>query len=263
MKKKRYPILKIIGKELVGEGKFYSNASHPYWEIVYIISGEGKFIVDKKTTYSLCGGKIILVKPNVIHSSIPKNKGYFVYWLLIDYPNWGLLPSSVKSIEVTIQERTILETTLSILLKYFVLSAPEEIINNLLSVFISILKMEFSMKKIKKPFFSFKISPVSTKIINIIEENYNKPLRISDISSHLHLSSDRIMHIFKKEVGCSIKKYLIQYRVNMVKHFLLSNPSMPIKEIAHKTGFKNLNHFYLQFKRIVGISPSKYRQSQT
>jgi AraC family transcriptional regulator of arabinose operon len=257
-KKKNKILLKSIGKEII-KGKFYSNTSHPYWELIYVVKGKGNFFVENKICYSLWGGKAILVKPGIVHSSFPKNNGYLVYCVFFDYPKWKILPSSVKSTEILVEDPIIFETFLSIILKYFVLSFPKEYISNLFSIFLTLLKIEINKQKIIKHKIT-KIGWVSKKIIDFIEENYYKPLKIKEISSYVHLSPSRIMHIFKEEVGCSINKYIIQYRINMAKHFLVSDLSMPIKEVAHLTGFRNLNYFFLQFKKYVGISPKKYRQ---
>ena len=44
---------------------------------------------------------------------------------------------------------------------------------------------------------------------------------------------------------------------------MLTETSLGIHEIAVRLGFKNPSHFYVLFKKYVGMSPLQYRKIQT
>ena len=69
-----------------------------------------------------------------------------------------------------------------------------------------------------------------------------------------------INRVFKKNSGVSLHNFLVNYRVNMAMEILRSS-SIPVKEITSMVGFSDIPHFIKTFKKITGISPSKYRNS--
>jgi AraC-like DNA-binding protein len=258
----KYPILKLIGREWIKKEKKYFSASHPFWELIYIVEGNGIFKIENKEL-TLEEGKVILIRPNIIHSSEPRKNGYLVYCLFIDYPNWGILKKKGKSIDFICQERVIFHSLLSSLLKYYTLSENKNIIKFLLNSLIEMLKFEIFLQsekvlhnnKNRKKIF------LAEKIRCMIEENYAEQIKFSDIAKKLGLSYSRVAHIFKEIYGISMKNYLIQYRLNMAKYYLTSQPQLPIKTIIRKVGFNNTNYFYVQFKKFFGLSPSLFRLS--
>ncbi|MBI4027059.1 MAG: helix-turn-helix domain-containing protein [Verrucomicrobia bacterium] len=261
----KHPILRLIGKEWVREGKRYPDSAHPFWEIVYVVEGKGTFLVENQRHYPLAEGKLILIKPEVVHASFPSKQGYLAYCLFLDWPGWNILPEGSRSIEVKVQETILIELLLDRILECFVSGSQTQMVANLSNALVYLLKTEL-LRRTTAPAFSSsarhcKAALISKKIIRMIEARYGQPLKVADMARQAGLSQSRMFFIFKKAVGCPPNAYLIQYRLNMAKHFLLSDPSVPIKKIASETGFRNLNHFYLQFKKSVGATPAQYRQT--
>jgi AraC-like DNA-binding protein len=56
--------------------------------------------------------------------------------------------------------------------------------------------------------------------------------------------------------------YLSRVRVAKAKTLLL-NPHLRISEIAYDVGFQSLTHFNRMFRKIVGESPSYYRETKS
>ena len=55
-------------------------------------------------------------------------------------------------------------------------------------------------------------------------------------------------------------RHLINIRIKNAKQ-LLVDTSLPLSEIAEKTGFENGYYFSTAFKKEVGLSPSEYRKT--
>ena len=91
-----------------------------------------------------------------------------------------------------------------------------------------------------------------------IEENYQHPISIDEISDVCHFSSSHFMKYFKKVMGTSFTDYLNEYRLSMASRLLLSS-SDNILEIAAECGYDNLSYFNRLFKKKYGVTPSAYR----
>ncbi|MBE7087323.1 MAG: helix-turn-helix domain-containing protein [Clostridiales bacterium] len=97
-------------------------------------------------------------------------------------------------------------------------------------------------------------------IINYIEAHYDQPdLSLQSISEEFFFSPPYLSRLFKKEVNIPISKYIIQLRLNKAKKMLQSN-QFKISTISYACGYSSPYYFSLEFKRNVGMSPSKYKQ---
>ena len=64
---------------------------------------------------------------------------------------------------------------------------------------------------------------------------------------------------FKSETGQTLNQYLTDYRIKMSKQFL-SDPLYKITDISAKVGYSDGNYYSKAFRKIVGLSPSEYRE---
>lgn len=98
------------------------------------------------------------------------------------------------------------------------------------------------------------LHPISSKIMDYINENYKGNITLSDIAKHFFLSVSSVSHIFKDEFGVSIKKYIIEKRMNKIR-ICLQNGKRP-QEVSEEFGFCNYSTFYRNYCKHFGIPPS-------
>ena len=98
--------------------------------------------------------------------------------------------------------------------------------------------------------------------IDYVRKNYARDLSIEVLADHLHLSSVYFSHLFKSETGVAFSSYLAQHRIAVAKD-LLKNTGYSLMEITRKVGFQNYNYFIQVFKKTVGVTPLRYRLTQT
>ena len=79
------------------------------------------------------------------------------------------------------------------------------------------------------------------------------------MSEHVHLSSSYVCTLFKSETGMTLNQYLTDYRIKMSKQ-LLADPRYKITDISSKVGYSDGNYYSKTFRKIVGLSPSEYRE---
>lgn len=77
----------------------------------------------------------------------------------------------------------------------------------------------------------------------------------------MFLSSSYLCTLFKNETGLTLNQYLTDFRIEKAKK-LLTDPRYKIAEISAKVGYSDGNYFGKTFKKMVGVSPSEYREQK-
>ena len=93
-----------------------------------------------------------------------------------------------------------------------------------------------------------------------IRKNYHRDmLSVREIAEAAWLSTAYACTLFKSETGTTINQFISNYRIERAK-LLLADPRYKITDIASRLGYSDSNYFGKSFKRLVGLSPSEYRE---
>lgn len=98
------------------------------------------------------------------------------------------------------------------------------------------------------------------KVMDFIDAHYNEPLTVERIAREVYLSSSRLSHIVKDELGMTLIDYLSRVRVDKAK-MLLKNEEFPIAQIAQEVGFSDQSYFTKVFKKVEKCTPKIFRQN--
>lgn len=98
------------------------------------------------------------------------------------------------------------------------------------------------------------------KAIDFIHINYSRKIRVSEVANFIGLDRKYISKLFKDIVGVTIQDYLISFRINKAKE-MMKDKQLSIGDISRSIGYDNPLIFSKIFKKVNGISPSKYRDS--
>lgn len=88
---------------------------------------------------------------------------------------------------------------------------------------------------------------------------YEKDISLKKIADALCMSQAQIIAIFKKTFNMTPYQYFAKKRVEIAANLLL-NSTMQIREIAELLNYSDQPYFSNAFKKIMGVSPEKYRK---
>ena len=104
--------------------------------------------------------------------------------------------------------------------------------------------------------------PKDSRIQKVIQALNQDPSRtLAELAHHCQISTSRLSHLFKDEIGINVKNYRLDCRLQIAAAMLVST-SMPIKEIAYTVGYRHSSSFVRAFKTHFGLSPACYRREQ-
>jgi AraC family L-rhamnose operon regulatory protein RhaS len=96
------------------------------------------------------------------------------------------------------------------------------------------------------------------RVLMYLHHNYQNDISVSDLVRLCDINRTTLAERFSRETGFSIKAYLNKLRINIAMT-MIHDTSLPIQEIAYRTGFNDITHFGRIFKKITSHSPSGYR----
>jgi len=95
-----------------------------------------------------------------------------------------------------------------------------------------------------------------------VETHYHKRIGEEEVAQLCGMNISTFSRNFKKEHEVTFRNYLISYRIRKARE-LLQNPNASVTDIAYTVGYNDPSYFTRTFRRIVGMSPSRYREVNT
>lgn len=97
------------------------------------------------------------------------------------------------------------------------------------------------------------------KALSFIEGNFEKQIQLSDAAESASISSAYLSKLFASHIDSSFVDYLTRQRIEKAVS-LMNTGGLSVKDIAFRTGYQDPNYFSKIFKKIMGVSPTKYLQ---
>ena len=106
-----------------------------------------------------------------------------------------------------------------------------------------------------------KDSPAVSKIqasVSYMERHSQDPtLTVGEIAKQSFMSEVYFRKLFREEFGVSPQKYIISLRIQNAVG-LIATGYYSLQEVARLSGYQDYKYFSVEFKRIMGVSPSEY-----
>ncbi|HRZ99841.1 MAG TPA: AraC family transcriptional regulator, partial [Candidatus Paceibacterota bacterium] len=95
--------------------------------------------------------------------------------------------------------------------------------------------------------------------ISHLETHLAEPINLDEMANRAEMSKRSFIRAFRAATDRTPVAYLIQLRINRAAS-LLRHSTDSVTEIAFKVGFEDSNYFTRQFRKILGVSPRRYRR---
>lgn len=97
------------------------------------------------------------------------------------------------------------------------------------------------------------------KVIRYIQDNYDKPIKISQIAEQIPMSDGQFCRFFKSMTRQTPIEYVNSYRIRRAAELLL-DPNNKISSVALDVGFDHMSYFVKVFRHQMNCTPSEYRK---
>jgi AraC-like DNA-binding protein len=99
------------------------------------------------------------------------------------------------------------------------------------------------------------------RAVDVIQARYHRPMDIETLADAAGVSKWYLCRLFARHIGQSPKQFLIRHRIDVAKRLMTEYDTTPLKEIAHRTGFADVQDFSRTFRKVEGCSPTQFLKS--
>lgn len=101
-------------------------------------------------------------------------------------------------------------------------------------------------------------------VTEYINTNFLRLNSENELCERFGISRGYLCRSFKKQTGMTVRQYINTLKINYACHFLAdSNSPNTIAYIANECGFDSSSYFIRVFKKLMGLTPSAYRDKIT
>ena len=231
---------------------------HENIEIILVTKGTCDVYCDGKH-YLLNPGDLFLAFPHQIHHfenhtvshdgvgfcfSIPPNTLSFYDELV-----WNRNPVSAVSHPENFEQ---IFELLKITNKLFSDNADRSVIVGLANAVFSLIIPNYTLT------YATHSNDTVAKVIDYCRAHYRENISVADVSKTLFMSAGTVSRIFSKKIHLSFCDYINSLRISTFLQLMQDEKHISITEAATAAGFSTIRTFNEAFKKLYGITPSKY-----
>ncbi|MFA7370773.1 MAG: AraC family transcriptional regulator [Sphaerochaetaceae bacterium] len=261
----------------------YPLHSHDFYELVLIVSGKGTHFTTKGS-FTILPGHVFIVAPSVQHGfrDVEDLRLYNILFdpKILDQPLYDLLNMpgyhSLLRLEAKLEDGNCEITPLQLSPAQLAELLP--LVEQMLKESDSI-EYDIGAKTLAFAYFIhfmvrlFRIEDEHPRlqdrtllrlanVFSFLESNLDRAVSSQELMELTNMSSSTLNRHFNEATGLSPIEFHIQRRLEYASR-LLRYSTLSISEIAEKTGFEDANYFSRQFKKVIGVSPSQYRNNRS
>lgn len=133
----------------------------------------------------------------------------------------------------------------------------------ILELFLYLYALELPKVPTEKPYF-YKTQVEKTKAIkDFLVEHKQENFTQEQLARQFDIPITAMKNCFKSVYGMPIGSWLLQYRMNYAAEILIAGRGVSIAELAGEVGYDSPSKFAIAFRKIMGMSPTEYRNRKT
>lgn len=90
-----------------------------------------------------------------------------------------------------------------------------------------------------------------------LETHYAEPVTLDVLAAHTGFSPFHLLRTFRRTLGVPPHVYLESVRIRHAQRLIAAG--VALAEVAYAVGFSSQSHFTTRFRRIIGVTPGRYR----
>jgi len=247
---------------------------HPWWEILYIESGERTFFYANRTLH-ITAGTFLCIAPGILHRAVnPEGEVcrlYNVYFaddnlpLKEEDPRFSTLLEVLQSMQPC---TSLLPEAQSEITGLFAKMGGEMLLKEkgwenmawayLAEILVNVNRQKERAGVVVQP--TPEMSEHIASVIDYLNVHYCQPLSLAGVAQRFKLSPSHLSRSFKEATHFGFVEYLNSLRIAKACR-LLSDEKLSVLEIAMQCGFGSLTQFGRCFRSLTGTNPLKYRKT--
>ena len=236
-------------------GQYFSDSphTHPFWQLEIIYSGNGFFITNGQK-YEFHEGDVIIIPKGLKH--IFNYPGDPCKWLSIKFTVGNYADKALPAIFKQSSMINDLQNIAKQLLPQNRVpdNSIKGVLNSVLKIFMQFYEIEFG--------YEFQHhSDFLDQIFEFVSNSDGKYITVNEVAEKVGFSSKYTSERFKKEAGCTLKRYLDEERFKHARR-LLSFSGISVTNIAEQLDFSDVYAFSRFFKHWSKQSPRQFREHQ-
>ena len=92
-----------------------------------------------------------------------------------------------------------------------------------------------------------------------IHANTSGNISLADLAKIAEVTPYHLASLFTKTTGLSPHQYVLRVRIDRAK-IHLKDDSLSVAQVSRLVGFRTQEHFTKVFRRVAGVTPSKFRE---
>ncbi|MBP2656399.1 MAG: rhaS [Firmicutes bacterium] len=247
---------------------------HDFFEVYFFIAGKVTYVIEGRS-YVLRAGDILLISPDELHQPIieenENNYERIVLWINPQF--FKVLGSDMTDLsacfDITREThsnllRAVSDTSRKVKYDMFRLLNEADCSGFGNDVFYKTCIQQILIELnrfLMSPSYEIDNESIVTNdfiqsVIVYIYENLVSDLTLDGIAGHFYVSKFHLSREFKRHVGTTVYRYILQKRLIMAKQLIIQG--IPITDVYFKSGFGDYSNFFRAFKMEYGITPKDF-----
>ena len=251
----------------------YAVHDHPFYEMVYVVSGQVDFFITGHV-YPIGSGTLLTFPPGARHGVLVRTDApYERYTLHFDPRALSLerrrlllnaIPGDLKGIATVEQGenavwRSMESSGVIQLLEAMeaLRSVEQEKLNELMPVYIEAVLAALiprASRQRAEPGAARRPLGQQEQIVSWVDRHYTEAITLDSLAERFFLSKGYLSALFRQATGSSVKDYVRARRMAHVQ--LLLSSGVPAAQAASRVGFGDYTTFYRAYVRTFGHAPS-------